>query len=79
MVEAINDRPGHSLASNMTNIITVVSPTGPDSSTCGYCGPPGGRSETDSSHTSAGLVASQLSCEVCVANNPGSGDPLTSF
>lgn len=66
------------LASNMTNIITIVTSTGPNSSTCGYCGPPGGRSETDSSHTSAGLVASQLSCEVGVADNPGLGDSLTS-
>ncbi|KIM90668.1 hypothetical protein PILCRDRAFT_811124 [Piloderma croceum F 1598] len=48
----------------MTSFISVVSPTGPGSSMCGYCGPPGGRSQSRSSHNTAGFVASQLSCEI---------------
>ncbi|KAF9247186.1 arginine-tRNA-protein transferase [Melanogaster broomeanus] len=44
--------------------ISVGAPLGPGYSTCGYCGPPGGRSSTETSVKKAGLVASQLSCAV---------------
>ncbi|KAG0709512.1 arginine-tRNA-protein transferase [Suillus ampliporus] len=45
-------------------VISVGAPLGPGSSTCGYCGPPGARSSFETSFQKAGLVASQLSCEV---------------
>ncbi|KAL4075960.1 arginine-tRNA-protein transferase [Scleroderma yunnanense] len=44
--------------------ISIGMPLGPAGSTCGYCGPPGERSATDSSFNKAGLIASQLSCGV---------------
>ncbi|KAG2146708.1 arginine-tRNA-protein transferase [Suillus clintonianus] len=45
-------------------VISVGMPLGPGSSTCGYCGPPGARSNTETNFKKAGLFASQLSCEV---------------
>ncbi|KAH7887853.1 arginine-tRNA-protein transferase [Phlebopus sp. FC_14] len=44
--------------------ISVGTPLGPGCSTCGYCGPPGGRSETETSYKKSGLIASQLTCAV---------------
>ena len=44
--------------------LSIGTPLGPSGSTCGYCGPPGKRSATDSSFKKAGLIASQLSCAV---------------
>ncbi|PCH41274.1 hypothetical protein WOLCODRAFT_100182 [Wolfiporia cocos MD-104 SS10] len=46
------------------SIITVLSPLTPGNSTCGYCGHPGGRSETRSSWHQAECVPLQLSCGV---------------
>ncbi|KAG8929218.1 Arginyl-tRNA--protein transferase 1 [Tulasnella sp. 418] len=43
--------------------ISVIQPYGPNTSTCGYCGPPGQRSAKASSHT-FGIDAVQLSCPV---------------
>ncbi|KAI0375755.1 hypothetical protein BV20DRAFT_959795 [Pilatotrama ljubarskyi] len=48
----------------MSEPISIISPVTPGSSTCGYCGPPGERSRTRSSHHRAECVASQLSCRV---------------
>ncbi|KAJ6516014.1 arginine-tRNA-protein transferase [Mycena sanguinolenta] len=42
--------------------ISIGSPAGPMSTTCGYCSPPGHRSATDSATHTAGLSANQLSC-----------------
>ncbi|KAG2083812.1 arginine-tRNA-protein transferase [Suillus cothurnatus] len=39
-------------------------PLGSGCSTCGYCGPLGERSSTETSFKKAGLIASQLSCKV---------------
>ncbi|KAJ7283769.1 arginine-tRNA-protein transferase [Mycena rebaudengoi] len=44
--------------------ISIGSPYGPQATSCGYCGPPGTRSATKSAKHSAGLQASQLTCEV---------------
>ncbi|KAG1753918.1 arginine-tRNA-protein transferase [Suillus paluster] len=44
-------------------VLSVGTPLGPGSSTCGYCGPPGARSNTETNFKKAGLIASQLSCE----------------
>lgn len=46
-------------------IVSLGRPVGPSESSCGYCSPPGRRSETESSKTTAGLAAIQLSSEVC--------------
>ncbi|KAG1755820.1 arginine-tRNA-protein transferase [Suillus lakei] len=45
-------------------VISIGMPLGPGSSTCGYCGPPGERSSNETNFKKAGLIASQLSCEV---------------
>ncbi|KAG2369924.1 arginine-tRNA-protein transferase [Suillus spraguei] len=45
-------------------VVSVGMPLGPGCSTCGYCGPLGERSSTETSFKKAGLIASQLSCEV---------------
>lgn len=44
--------------------ISIGTPMGPSGTTCGYCGPLGERSATESSFKKAGLIASQLSCGV---------------
>ncbi|KIJ70210.1 hypothetical protein HYDPIDRAFT_104888 [Hydnomerulius pinastri MD-312] len=44
--------------------ISIGTPLGPGCSTCGYCGPPGGRSSAETSISKAGLIATQLSCAV---------------
>ncbi|EIW61258.1 arginyltransferase [Trametes versicolor FP-101664 SS1] len=48
----------------MPEPISIVSPLAPRSSTCGYCGAPGERSDTESSYHKAECLASQLSCRV---------------
>ncbi|KAG1874557.1 arginine-tRNA-protein transferase [Suillus subalutaceus] len=45
-------------------VVSVGMPLGPGCSTCGYCGPLGERSSTETSFKKAGFIASQLSCEV---------------
>ena len=45
-------------------VLSVGTPLGSGSSTCGYCGPSGERSTTETSFKKAGLIALQLSCEV---------------
>ncbi|KAJ7276276.1 arginine-tRNA-protein transferase [Mycena haematopus] len=42
--------------------LSIGSPAGPMSTTCGYCSPPGSRSVTQSAAQTAGLSANQLSC-----------------
>jgi hypothetical protein len=49
----------------MTSIISIGTPSGPSVSTCGYCSPPGQRSESETSYITAGLQAHQLSSKVC--------------
>ncbi|KAJ7699958.1 arginine-tRNA-protein transferase [Mycena rosella] len=44
--------------------ISVGSPSGPSTSTCGYCSPSGSRSTAKSAVHTAGLLANQLSCQV---------------
>ncbi|KAF8076278.1 arginine-tRNA-protein transferase [Lyophyllum atratum] len=43
---------------------SIIIPSGSSSSTCGYCSPPGQRSEDKSSRHSASLDAIRLSCDV---------------
>ncbi|KAH7920811.1 hypothetical protein BV22DRAFT_1020525 [Leucogyrophana mollusca] len=45
-------------------IVSIGTPLGAGCSSCGYCGPPGGRSAAETSYKKSGLIASQLSCEV---------------
>ncbi|KAJ8595281.1 hypothetical protein M405DRAFT_849733 [Rhizopogon salebrosus TDB-379] len=45
-------------------VLSVGTPLGSGSSTCGYCGPSGERSTAETSFKKAGLIALQLSCEV---------------
>ncbi|KAG1806931.1 arginine-tRNA-protein transferase [Suillus plorans] len=45
-------------------VVSVGMPLGPGCSTCGYCGPLGERSSTETSFKKAGFIASQLSCRV---------------
>ncbi|KAH7916339.1 arginine-tRNA-protein transferase [Hygrophoropsis aurantiaca] len=45
-------------------VVSVGTPLGAGCSSCGYCGPPGGRSTAETSYKKSGLIASQLSCEV---------------
>ncbi|EPQ59317.1 hypothetical protein GLOTRDRAFT_33439 [Gloeophyllum trabeum ATCC 11539] len=49
---------------DMSSIQSIVTPKSPRASSCGYCGPPGGRSLTASSHKDGGLIAVRLSCDV---------------
>lgn len=46
-------------------IKSLGTPSGRRSSTCGYCSPPGRRSEEYTSYRVAGLDATKLTCEVC--------------
>ncbi|KAJ6539228.1 arginine-tRNA-protein transferase [Mycena capillaripes] len=45
-------------------MISIGSPSGPSSTTCGYCTSPGQRTTTESAAHAAGLSANQLSCQV---------------
>ncbi|OJA17018.1 hypothetical protein AZE42_00552 [Rhizopogon vesiculosus] len=45
-------------------LVSVGTPLGPGSSTCGYCGPLGERSTAETNFKKAGLISPQLSCEV---------------
>ncbi|KAJ3758513.1 arginine-tRNA-protein transferase [Lentinula raphanica] len=45
-------------------VLSIAQPTGRYASTCGYCSPPGERSERESARHAASLNAIQLSCEV---------------
>ncbi|KAA1466226.1 hypothetical protein DENSPDRAFT_768177 [Dentipellis sp. KUC8613] len=47
----------------MPAIPSIIQPLGPSRSTCGYCSPPGRRSDEETSAMEAGLVPVQLSCE----------------
>ncbi|KAG6335525.1 hypothetical protein ID866_3555, partial [Astraeus odoratus] len=51
------------------SVISIGAPLGTGRSTCGYCGPPGERSATQSSFTKGGLIASQLKCGASVPQN----------
>lgn len=51
----------------MPSASSIITPLGPSKSTCGYCGPTGGRSAASSSLCTATLDASRLSCQVCQA------------
>ena len=44
--------------------LTVFSPLPPHNSTCGYCGPPGRRSQAQSNYHAAEGVAELMSCRV---------------
>ncbi|GJE84438.1 arginyl-tRNA--protein transferase 1 [Phanerochaete sordida] len=46
----------------MSGILAIVSPLTPDASTCGYCGPPGKRSELKTSLHATELIAMDCSC-----------------
>ncbi|KAF9498470.1 hypothetical protein BDN71DRAFT_1443310 [Pleurotus eryngii] len=43
---------------------SIIYPYGPNESTCGYCSPPGSRSDTEYNRTSASLQALALTCDV---------------
>ncbi|TFL04391.1 arginine-tRNA-protein transferase [Pterulicium gracile] len=47
-----------------SSIISIGQATGPRRSSCGYCSPPGERSQADTFVQSGGLVGIQLSCDV---------------
>jgi arginine-tRNA-protein transferase len=47
-----------------SSIISVAQASGPRRTSCGYCSPPGQRSDADTFVQSAGLSALQLSCDV---------------
>ena len=48
----------------MASILAVVSPITPHASTCGYCGPPGQRSEEETSVHAAELIPMDCTCLV---------------
>lgn len=50
-----------------SSIISIGQATGPRRSSCGYCSPPGERSQADTFVQSGGLVGIQLSCDVCTS------------
>jgi len=50
-------------SNGMATPISVINVNGPNSSSCGYCGPPGVRSSAQSSYT-YGISPMQLSCSV---------------
>ncbi|KAJ7228778.1 arginine-tRNA-protein transferase [Mycena pura] len=45
-------------------VLSIGTPSGSRSTTCGYCSPPGQRSTTKSAAHAAGFLAHQLSCQV---------------
>lgn len=47
---------------DMSGILAIVSPLTPNSSTCGYCGPPGKRSAGNTSIHAAELIPTDCSC-----------------
>lgn len=57
-------RTAHIPTFHIMPVLSICTPLGPGSSTCGYCGPLGERSTAESSFKKAGLISPQLSCEV---------------
>lgn len=59
----------HDCTPTMT-LVSIGTPAGPNSTTCGYCSAPGERSQSASSYLTAGLDARTLSCTVCLLTWP---------
>src|SRR6266567_1579912 len=55
----------------LDDISNIAIPYGPNTSTCGYCSPPGQRSNAETSYHTASLEAIKLSCEVRFCPLPG--------
>jgi arginine-tRNA-protein transferase len=53
----------------MSGRVSILNPLGYSASSCGYCSPPGQRSEEDTSF-STGLRPLHLTCEVGTADTP---------